>query len=73
MFTDPLLCVKEKQLSREQRYQWAILDTFDMLSPQYDQPMTEREASHALESGGIGELRRQSDTGVNLKGKKVAA
>lgn len=64
--------VDERALTREQRYQWAILDTFDMLSPQFDQPMTEDEASAALTDGGVGEIHRQSDNaGVNLKGKKV--
>lgn len=63
--------VNEKQLTREQRYQWAILDTFDMLSPQFDQPMTEPEASAALTSGGISDLKRQADAGVNLTGRKA--
>lgn len=74
MFAIPVAnYVHEEQLSREQRYQWAVLDTFDMLSPQFDQPMTESEVTHALESGGIGDLHRQTDTGVNLIGKKVAS
>lgn len=29
------------ELSREQVREWAVLDTFDMLSPAYDQPQTE--------------------------------
>lgn len=45
--------VEEKQLSSDQRYKWAILDTFDMLSPQFDQPMTESEAREPLEAAGV--------------------
>ncbi|MCS7029799.1 MAG: class I SAM-dependent methyltransferase, partial [Bacteroidia bacterium] len=29
-----------KQLSKEQLKEWVILDTFDMFSPQYDNPQT---------------------------------
>jgi hypothetical protein len=35
--------VHENALTPQQRYDWAILDTFDMLSPQYDQPRTRLE------------------------------
>jgi hypothetical protein len=31
------------QCGGQQRYDWAILDTFDMLSPQYDQPRAQQE------------------------------
>lgn len=61
--------VHEKQLSRKQRYDWAILDTFDMLSPQFDLPMTESEAEAALRSAGI-DSKRQSYVGLNLVGQK---
>jgi 2-polyprenyl-3-methyl-5-hydroxy-6-metoxy-1,4-benzoquinol methylase/uncharacterized protein YbaR (Trm112 family) len=67
MFTVPVAnYVHEPQLSREQRYTWAILDTFDMLSPYYDQPMTEEEASVALEGGGVCEVTRLPGQGLNL-------
>lgn len=67
MFTIPVAnYVHEPQLSREQRYTWAILDTFDMLSPYYDQPMTEEEASVALASGGVREVTRLPGPGLNL-------
>lgn len=61
--------VNEKQLSHKQRYDWAILDTFDMLSPQFDQPMTESEAATALRSAGV-EVKKNSDVGVNLVGRR---
>jgi SAM-dependent methyltransferase len=40
--------VEDKGFTDEQRYQEAILDTFDMLSPRYDSPMTYREAERVL-------------------------
>jgi SAM-dependent methyltransferase len=68
MFAIPVAnYVHEKQLTREQRYAWAILDTFDMLSPYYDQPMTEAEALTALEDKGVS-ARRSTGSGVNLSG-----
>jgi ubiquinone/menaquinone biosynthesis C-methylase UbiE/uncharacterized protein YbaR (Trm112 family) len=71
MFAIPVAnYVNEKQLSREQRYSWAILDTFDMLSPAYDQPMTEAEAQAPLIESGIA-AKRLDNPGLNLVGKKV--
>lgn len=61
--------VHEGQLSREQRYAWAVLDTFDMLSPYYDQPLTEAEATAALKEAGV-PTRRGGGRGVNLIGEK---
>ncbi len=61
--------VHEKQLSRDQRYAWAVLDTFDMLSPYYDQPMTEREALDPLADSGV-TARRTPQNGLNLVGLK---
>lgn len=61
--------VHEEQLSERDRYAWAILDTFDMLSPYYDQPMTEEEATSALADVGI-DAHRTSAAGLNLVGQK---
>ena len=70
MFAIPVAnYVHEKQLTRDQRYAWAILDTFDMLSPHYDQPMTEPEASKALASAGV-IVSRTREVGLNLVGVK---
>jgi SAM-dependent methyltransferase len=70
MFAIPIAnYVEDVQLSREQRYAWAVLDTFDMLSPYYDQPMTETEAATALKQAGV-RLRRGAGSGVNLIGEK---
>jgi SAM-dependent methyltransferase/uncharacterized protein YbaR (Trm112 family) len=61
--------VREKQLNREQRYAWAVLDTFDMLSPQFDRQLTENEARKALVESEI-DVKRQSFAGLNLVGKR---
>ena len=63
--------VGEPQLSRSQRYDWAILDTFDMLSPEFDQPQTEREVVDALASAGIEDIQRLPNPGVNVIGSKA--
>lgn len=63
--------VHERSLTPQQRYDWAILDTFDMLSPQYDQPRTQQEIEEALTAGGVGELKRLPNSGVNIVGVKI--
>ena len=63
--------VHETNLSRQQRYDWAVLDTFDMLSPQYDQPQTHDEAASALGDEGVAEIERLPNSGLNLVGKKA--
>lgn len=52
------------------RYQCAVLDTFDMLSPTFDQPQTEREVRSALMEGHIMSIERLNNSGVNLVGIK---
>lgn len=58
--------VEKPSLSREQRYQWAVLDTFDMLSPRYDHPPTEEQLSRALIKGGAINIKRLKNAGLNL-------
>jgi 2-polyprenyl-3-methyl-5-hydroxy-6-metoxy-1,4-benzoquinol methylase/uncharacterized protein YbaR (Trm112 family) len=60
----------ERALTTGQRYDWAILDTFDMLSPQYDQPQTFEEVEAALSSAGIVELQRLANQGLDVAGIK---
>lgn len=43
-------------LSREQLKEWAILDTFDMLSPQFDQPQTEATLHEWFKELGFGRI-----------------
>jgi hypothetical protein len=61
--------VHEEQLNDRDRYAWAILDTFDMLSPYYDQPMTEEEAVSGLAEVGI-VAHRTTAPGLNLVGQR---
>jgi len=62
--------VHERSLTRKQRYEWAILDTFDMLSPQYDQPRTKEEIEQALSSSGIVDIERLPGDGAIIVGSK---
>jgi len=62
--------VDKPQLSFRQRYRWAILDTFDMLSPEYDQPQTQGEAERSLSAASIINIRRLGNPGLNLVGEK---
>src|SRR5207253_1148909 len=71
MFAIPVAnYVDERALTREQRYDWAILDTFDMLSPQYDQPRTQQEVEEALSRAGVVNLKRLDNSGLNIVGEK---
>ena len=40
-------------LSKEQLKEWALLDTFDMLAPQYDSPQTETTIRKWMEEEGL--------------------
>lgn len=62
--------VEKKDLTWRQRYQWALLDTFDMLAPRYDQPQTETAARNALRDAGMMEADRTSAPGLNLIARK---
>ena len=64
--------VDEPALSTAQRYRWAVLDTFDMLSPAYDSPQTEEAMVAALRSAGVGEIRRLPNDGLNLVGVRAS-
>ncbi|MDQ3665039.1 MAG: methyltransferase domain-containing protein [Acidobacteriota bacterium] len=71
MFAIPVAnYVHEHALTPQQRYDWAILDTFDMLSPQYDFPRTQQEIEEALSAAGVVELKRLPNPGVNIVGVK---
>lgn len=61
----------DPELTLRQRYQWAILDTFDMLSPRYDQPQRDQETRRALSEAGISDIKRLPNAGLNLVGSKV--
>lgn len=61
--------VGEESLTSKQRYDWAVLDTFDMLAPEFDQPRTYAEVAEALSASEI-ELRRLPNAGLNVIGTK---
>lgn len=63
--------VHEKDLPLRRRYRWALLDTFDMLSPRYDAPQTESEVRSALSTAGVDSITRLANPGVNLIGTKT--
>jgi len=60
----------ERALTRRQRYEWAVLDTFDMLSPRYDQPQRHADVARALADSGVEEIERLPNAGLNLVGRK---
>lgn len=63
--------VGERQLGLRQRYAWAVLDTFDMLAPRYDQPQTEDGVRSAMQAAGVGGIQRSNAPGLNLIGRKI--
>jgi len=65
--------VDSKELSMRQRYQWAVLDTFDMLAPAYDNPQRYADVVEIMKERNIGEIRRLSNPGLNLVGTKVSS
>ena len=57
-------------LSREQRVEWGILDTFDALAPTYDYPQTPEAVSEWFRSAGLADVRvRIGGNGVLGNGK----
>ena len=57
-------------LSLGQRYRWAVMDTFDMLAPHYDEPLTHAEAESALRAAGVVDIRRTAPYGLCLEGRR---
>jgi hypothetical protein len=60
--------VEEKGFTDEQRYQEAILDTFDMLSPRFDSPLTWQEAERALRMCGAAQWTYRSRVPLIING-----
>ena len=65
--------VDSKELSMRQRYQWAVLDTFDMLEPAYDNPQRYADVVEIMKERNIGEIQRLSNPGLNLVGTKISS
>jgi hypothetical protein len=55
---------------RAQRYSESILDTFDMLAPRYDSPMTWQETEGALRTGGASSWSFRSRVPIVANGKR---
>ena len=62
-----------KELSMRQRYQWAVLDTFDMLAPAYDNPQRHADVVGIMKERKISEIQRLANPGLNLIGTKVSS
>lgn len=63
--------VDDPELSWRQRYQWALMDTFDMLSPAYDQPQTEEDVCQVLLDEGLTNIvRRPEISGLNINAEQ---
>lgn len=72
-FTIPVANYVEKpELNVRQRYQWAVLDTFDMLAPRFDQPQREADVRRVLAGEDIHDVRRLPNDGLNLAGVRGA-
>lgn len=65
--------VDARDLSMRQRYQWALLDTFDMFAPAYDNPQRERDVVRVLAEQGVDDIHRLPNPGLNLVGTKTSA
>jgi SAM-dependent methyltransferase len=63
--------IRAAGLTARQRYQWAVLDTFDALASAHDQPMTQPEVARALVAAGFGSLRRIAGRGLTVVADKV--
>jgi len=57
-------------LSWTQRYRCVVLDTFDMLSPQFDYPQTQEEVEAALARAGMIYINRPSSSIFTLIGER---
>jgi SAM-dependent methyltransferase len=62
--------VDRSDLTREQRYHEAVLDTFDMLSPTYDSPLTWQEVEAAIQNAGASTWQFRSRVPINLLGTR---
>jgi SAM-dependent methyltransferase len=59
-------------LDRRQLKEWAVLDTFDMLSPEYDQPQTPRALHRWTHEAGLQEIEVGKFGHLVARGRKAA-
>ncbi len=62
--------VHTDELTRDQRYREAVLDTFDALAPRYDTPMTWREVEDIFHVTGAANWRFQTKVPINVVGAR---
>lgn len=55
---------------RDQRYREAVLDTLDMLSPQFDSPMTWQEVERVARDAGARDWRFRTRVPINIVGTR---
>lgn len=67
-FVLPVAVYDTPEYSRDQRYWESVLDTFDMLSPRYDQPMTDREVEGVLRQSGVRSWHFRTRVPINVIG-----
>jgi len=65
--------VDKTDFTPAQRYQEAILDTFDMLAPAFDLPMTPAQVESALKKVGIHDFCFRTTTPINVTGTAPSA
>jgi SAM-dependent methyltransferase len=58
----PIAAVHAPELTREQQYQWTLLDTFDWYSPRYELRQKYRRISQVLEASGM--IRLDASPGI---------
>lgn len=59
--------------NRKQSKEWTFLDTFDNLSPKYDNPIRESELRSWLSQCGMVSIERRKTLGLAIKSKKTLA
>ena len=57
-------------MAYDKRYEESVLDTLDMLSPQYDSPMTWQEVEQVLRALGAAEWRFNTKVPINVVGRR---
>ena len=70
-FTIPVAnYVEREDLTREERYEEAVLDTHDMLSPAFDSPMTWQEVERVLDRVSARDWSFNTKVPINLVGTR---
>jgi SAM-dependent methyltransferase len=62
--------VDNHEFTREQRYAEAVLDTFDMLSPRYDSPVTAGEVERTLREAQVSQWEFRTRVPVVVRGTR---